>query len=268
MIETSSLFEQSSGQASAVRDSARQSWKRGPAAPVIWPNEVHVWRARLDVPWSWALDEALSLDDRTRADRFRFESDRRRFCVARASLRLILGRYVKNKPGRLQLDIGEFGKPFFADQKASLGLHFNLSHSHRLALIAIARDREIGVDVEYMRRDFVTEDVATHFFSRAEVEQFRAVPAESKTGAFFNCWTRKEAYIKARGEGLSCPLDQFDVSVAPDAPAMLLNSRIDSGEVARWSFQDLFPEPEYAATLAVEGEFSKLVLWDFGSPAS
>jgi 4'-phosphopantetheinyl transferase len=163
----------------------------------------------------------------------------------------------------LQLDIGAFGKPFFADGKATYGLRFNLSHSHRLALIAITRDREVGVDIEYMRPDFVTDDVAAHFFSRAEVEQFGAVAPEMKTQAFFNCWTRKEAYIKARGEGLSCPLDQFDVSVAPDSPAMLLNSRIDSDEVSRWSFQDLFAEPGYAATLAVEGEFSNMVLWDF-----
>src|SRR5207248_11130258 len=96
-----------------------QTWKLGTAAPVIWQNEVHVWRARLDVPWSWTFDEALSLDDRTRADRFKFESDRRRFCVARASLRLILSRYLQTKPGRLQLETGEFGKPFFGDKKLS-----------------------------------------------------------------------------------------------------------------------------------------------------
>src|SRR6266550_4257748 len=105
------------------------------AAPVIWQNEVHVWRARLDVPWSWTFDEALSLDDRARADRFKFESDRRHFCVGRASLRLILSRYLQTKPGRLQFETGEFGKPFFADKKLSGGLHFNLSHSNQLALI-------------------------------------------------------------------------------------------------------------------------------------
>lgn len=235
---------------------------RGPAAPVIFPNEVHVWRARLDVPWSWTFDEALSLEDRTRADRFKFESDRRKFCVARASLRLILGRYLKAKPGRLQIDTGEYGKPQFADPKASQGLRFNLSHSNQLALVAIARDREVGVDVEYMRSNFVTDEVAGHFFSRAEAEQLSALPDELKTQSFFNCWTRKEAYIKARGEGLYCQLDQFDVSLAPGSPAMLLDSRLDSKEVSRWSFQDLFPEPRYAATVAVEKGFSRLVLWD------
>lgn len=237
---------------------------RGPAAPVIWPNEVHVWRARLDVPWSWTFDEALSPDDRARADRYRFESDRRKFCVARASLRLILARYLKTKPGRLQIDTGEYGKPYFVDPKASQGLRFNMSHSHQLALIAITREREVGVDVEYVRPSFVTDEVAEHFFSPAETEVLRALPEDQKTQSFFNCWTRKEAYIKARGEGLYCPLDQFDVTVAPGSPAMLLNSRIDSKEVSRWSFQELCPEPRYAATVAVERGFSRLVLWDLG----
>src|SRR5947209_581306 len=120
----------------------RKSWQRGPISPELSVNELHIWRVSLDAPWSWAFDEALSLDDRTRADRFRFESDRRRFCVARASLRLILSRYLKTKAGRLQFETGEFGKPFFANEKLSGGLRFNLSHSHQLALIAITRERE------------------------------------------------------------------------------------------------------------------------------
>lgn len=262
-MQATSLFYSSSRGAAGAALAPEQTWKRGPAEPVIWQNEVHVWRARLDTQWSWTLDEALSLDDRTRADRFRFESDRRRFCVARASLRLILGRYLKTKPGRLQLDTTEYGKPYFADAKTSQGLRFNLSHSNQLALIAITRDREVGVDIEYMRSDFVTDEVATHFFSNSEVQAFCAVAPELKTQSFFNCWTRKEAYIKARGEGLYCPLDQFDVTVAPGEPLRLLNSRIDSGEVARWVFNELHPEKGYAATLAVEGNPSKLVLWDF-----
>jgi 4'-phosphopantetheinyl transferase len=259
MTETISLFE---GRSSQLAESPRQTWRQGPAAPVIWPNEVHVWRARLDLPWSWTFDEALSWEDRTRADRFRFESDRRKFCVARASLRLILGRYLKTKPNCLQIETGEYGKPYFADPKTSQGLRFNLSHSNELALIAVARDREVGVDVEYVRPNFVTDEVAGHFFSTAEVEGLRALPFAQKTESFFKCWTRKEAYIKARGEGLHCALDQFDVSLAPGSPAMMLDSRIDPEEVSRWSFQDLFPQPGYAATVVVERDFSRLALWD------
>jgi len=113
-----------------------------------------------------------------------------------------------------------------------------------------------------MRPNFVTDEVAGHFFSAAEAEELRALPFEMKTQSFFNCWTRKEAYIKARGEGLYCPLDQFDVSVTPGTPAMLLKSRMDEKEVSRWSFQDLLAGPDYAATLAVERSFSRMVLWD------
>jgi 4'-phosphopantetheinyl transferase len=261
-METNSLFHPSGRSAAGTAVAPAQVWKPGPQAPVIWPNEVHIWRAKLDVPWSWTFDEALTLDDRARADRFRFESDRRRFCVARASLRLILGRYLKTKPNRLQIGPGEYGKPYLVDAKATQGLRFNLSHSHELALIAVSRDREVGIDVEYMRADFVTDEVATHFFSAAEVEEFRAVPKELRTQSFFNCWTRKEAYIKGRGEGVYCALDQFDVSVAPGAPATLVNSRVETGEVERWRFQDISPAIGYAGTLAVEGEFSRLVLWD------
>jgi len=276
MIEVTPLFEPSdrTAQLQAV---THQNWKIGPAKPVIWQNEVHIWRARLDVPWSWTFDEALCLEDRTRADRFKFESDRRKFCAARASLRLILSRYLDAKPGRLKLSVGDFGKPFIADKTLAQGLRFNLSHSHQLALIAITRDREVGVDLEFMRPDFATDEVAGHFFSPAEVEQFRLVSPQMRTRTFFNCWTRKEAYIKARGEGLYCPLDQFDVSVAPDLPPMLLASRVAADDTARWSFDNIGAGDRYAATIAVErrsagmkasglppaGRNSRLVLWDF-----
>jgi len=136
-----------------------------------------------------------------------------------------------------------------------------------MALLAVARNRDVGVDIEFMRRDFATDDVARRFFSRPEVNQLASIASELKTEAFFNCWTRKEAYIKARGEGLSFPLDQFDVSCAPDAPAALLANRRDRGEVSRWSFQALSPEKEYAAALAVEGGFSRMCLWNFNQPA-
>jgi 4'-phosphopantetheinyl transferase len=208
------------------------------------------------------MDEALTLDDRARADRYKFETDRRRFCVARSSLRTILGRYLKVKPGRLQLDTGDYGKPFFRNRAATLGLRFNMSHSNQLALMAVTRDREVGIDIEYMRSDFVTAEVVDHFFSSVEVAQFHSVPNELKTRSFFDCWTRKEAYIKARGEGMSCPLDHFDVSLMPGEPARLLASRVAPGESERWAFEELHAGDGYAATVAVEGQSSRLVLWD------
>lgn len=198
-----------------------------------------------------------------RAARFKFEGDRHRFITARACLRTILARYLKTNAAGLQFDLGAFGKPALVPSGNALDLRFNLSHSHQLALIAIARGREVGVDVEFMRADFASDEVAAHFFSATEVKQFARQPAGSKTRSFFNCWTRKEAYIKARGEGLSHPLDQFDVSFAPDEPPALLDSRLDPKEVSRWSFEDLSPHPAYAAALTVDGDFSRLLLWDF-----
>jgi 4'-phosphopantetheinyl transferase len=264
-MEASSLFQRSGMAATAAAPARVQTWRLGPKEPAIWQNEVHVWRTRLDIEWSWTLDEALTLEDHTRADRFRFETDRRRFCIARASLRIILARYLKTKPNRLQIELGDYGKPYLADANVSQGLRFNLSHSNQIALMAVTRDREVGIDVEYVRPDFVTNEVANHFFSPAEIKQFRAIPAELKTASFFNGWTRKEAYIKARGEGLSCPLDQFDVSLRPDERPMLLNSRVDPNDVSRWAFQNLHAAKDYTAALAVEGQYSRLVLWDFVS---
>ena len=249
-METTCLFDRDNLAASQAAGTAKQTWMRGPSAPVIWPNEVHVWRARLDVPWSWTFDEALSLEDRARADRFRFESDRRKFCVARASMRLILGRYLKTRAGRLEIDTGDYGKPYFADEKTSQGLRFNLSHSHQIALIAIARDREVGVDVEYMRPNFVTDEVAGHFFSSAEAEELRSLPFELKTESFFNCWTRKEAYIKAIGKGLSQALDAFDVTLAPGAAPQL--TRAEDDDVSRWLLRDIHVGEGYAGALIVE----------------
>ena len=240
-----------------------RSWRSGPASPVIWPNEVHVWKIDLKAPGLSENRETLSKDEKARAARFRFHTDGDRFIAARSSLRTILGRYLWTRPAELKFGINPFGKPHLVVQD-KLGLRFNLSHSHEIALLALARNRDVGVDIEFMRRDFATDEVAESFFSRSEVNQLASIASELKTEAFFNCWTRKEAYIKARGEGLSFPLDQFDVSFAPDAPAALLANRRDRGEVSRWSFQALSPAPGYAAALAVEAGFSRLCLWNFG----
>jgi 4'-phosphopantetheinyl transferase len=263
MSEMNSLFERRGARSPSVRPLPRQSWQKGPAAPVLWPNEVHVWRASLDGPWPKSFELSLAEEDRERAARFKFEGDRHRFIMARACLRTILARYLKTNASGLRFELGPFGKPGLAVPRNALDVRFNLSHSHQLALIAITRGRAVGVDVEFMRADFANDEVAAHFFSPREVKQLVRMPAAIKTRSFFNCWTRKEAYIKARGEGLSHPLDQFDVSFAPDAPAELLGSRVDPAEVSRWCLEDLSPHPAYAAAVTVEGNFSRLLLWDF-----
>ena len=242
---------------------ADRSWRRGPATPVIWPNEVHVWRIYLKSPGLCDNREILSTDERVRASHFRFHTDSDRFIAARSSLRTILARYLRTPPAGLTFGLNAFGKPYLTGGQDELGLRFNLSHSHDMALLAVARNRDVGVDIEFRRADFATDEIAERFFSRSERNQLRAIAGEQKTEAFFNCWTRKEAYIKARGEGLSFPLDQFDVAFAPDVPPALLGNRRDASEVSRWSFEELSPADGYAAALTVEGNFSRLLLWDF-----
>jgi len=247
---------------------ADRSWRSGPTAPAIWPNEVHVWKIYLKTPSLCDNREILSTDELVRASRFRFHTDSDRFIAARSSLRIILARYLRAQPMELRFGLNSFGKPHLTGSQDELGLRFNLSHSHDMALLAVARNRDVGVDIEYRRADFATDEIAARFFSRSERNQLGAIAPEYKTEAFFNCWTRKEAYIKARGEGLSFPLDEFDVAFAPGAPPALLGNRRDANEVSRWSFEELSPAEGYAAALTVEGNFSRLLLWDFPGRAN
>lgn len=151
-----------------------------------------------------------------------------------------------------------------ARERETNQINFNLSHSRGFMLLAVTRGREVGVDIELIDREFATSEVAERFFSRREILSLRRQPNHLQTQAFFNCWTRKEAYIKARGEGLTLPLDQFDVSLEPTG-ASLLDNRISPGDSSRWSLQELHPAPEYCAAIAVEGFSWQLRLLDFNS---
>ena len=223
-----------------------------------------MWRASLDLPPErvWTLFHTLAPDEQEQARRFRFRRDRDRFVVARATLRAILGRYLRVGPGRVRFRYGAFGKPALADPFEEERLRFNMAHSHRLALYAVARGREVGIDLEYMRDELADERVAEHFFAPREVAALRAVPGHRRKEAFFNCWTRKEAYVKARGEGLLVPLDRFEVSLAPGEPATLRTPG-DPSEAARWSLLSLSPHPDYAAALVVEGHTWRLRCWQW-----
>jgi 4'-phosphopantetheinyl transferase len=241
--------------------SGRDPWRPAPTRPRLSREEVHVWRATL----SRADDEVealralLSEDEADRAGRFHFQRDRTRFTVARATLRQILGSYLSLPPQLLRFEYNEFGKPTLSDAPLS----FNLSHAGDVALYAVARGREVGVDIEAVREGVGCEELAARFFSRGEAETLLALPPEARTRAFFDCWTRKEAYVKALGSGLSQPLDGFDVSLAPGEPAALLRSRADAREAARWTLRELSPGDGYAAAVAVEGGGWRLLCWDF-----
>jgi 4'-phosphopantetheinyl transferase len=241
------------------------SWHPPPEAPVLGKDEVHVWRANLDFEPSriQSLRQLLPPDEQARADRFFFAKDREHFIAAHGLLRVILAFHLQMEPERLHFCYSPYGKPALTSILGRNGLNFNMAHSHGLALYGFARGRKIGIDLEYIYNDIVCEDIAERFFSPVEKAVLRTLPPEVKHEAFFNCWTRKEAYVKARGEGLSFPLDQFDVTLAPGEPAKLLNVEEEPGETFRWSLRELELGPKYAAALAVEGHGWQLKLWQW-----
>ncbi|MCM3874405.1 MAG: 4'-phosphopantetheinyl transferase superfamily protein [Pyrinomonadaceae bacterium] len=216
-------------------------------------GDVHVWHAMLDDRLAGRLRSVLSEDELTRADRFHFQKDRNHFIVARGLLRTILASYLDVSPIDLRFCYGEKGKPALMKISGENSIEFNLSHSHGMALFAFSRNRALGVDLEFIRDELMGEDVAERFFSDAEVTALRALSPETRRQAFFNCWTRKEAYIKACGEGLSMALNEFDVSLVPGEPAALLKNKKDPNEVSRWSMHSIPVESGYVAALVAEG---------------
>ena len=222
-----------------------------PPVPVLAPDDVHVWRARLDRPSSArSLAPLLSPDERARAARFRFESDAVCFTVARACLRQILAAYLDADPGRLVFGYERNGKPFLIEPRGALT--FNLSHSGDLALIGVAWNCRIGVDIERRRLIADSERLAEQVFATAERVQLQSVSAPARADAFLDGWTRKEAFIKALGTGLSCPLDTFVVSLMPGIPAKLISVHGWSSGAGHWSLHGLAAAPAYAAAIAIE----------------
>ena len=227
--------------------------------------EVHLWQASLDGRPADIFESFLSPDELDRANRFHFAQDRNHFVVARGLLRNLLGAYLGISRAEFRFSYGAKGKPFLL-LDGQTQINFNLSHSHGRAAFAFSRGRELGVDLEYVKEDFEAELIASRFFSRAEVLALRAVPAELRNQAFFNCWTRKEAYIKARGEGLSMPLDEFDVSLRPGEPAALLNNYREEREVERWSIKAIPAPADYIGALVVEGHDWQLKSFSLDKP--
>ena len=202
--------------------------------------------------------ELLSLDERERAARFHRELDRKRFRVVHTAMRRILADYLKVGPRDIIFSSRMGAKPEFDSLFNGGGLQFNLSHSSELALLAVARGARVGVDIEWMKPKFPIDEIATRFFSAAEISVLNTLPADERVEAFFSCWTRKEAYIKALGEGLSIPLDSFDVAFGSQRAAALLEVRDNPDEVSRWSMYDLNVPKDYKAALVVEGNAHRI----------
>ena len=243
-------------------------WRSPPETFVLGCDEVHVWRATLDQTPSQIQSflHNLATDEQARAERFYFEKDREHFIVARGVMRAILGGYLNRVPKCLSFYYSSHGKPAMVGESNDDAICFNVSHSDGVALYAVTRGREVGIDLERIRFDLAVAEIASRFFSRQEVTMLRTLPTNVQRQAFFRCWTRKEAYSKARGEGLSLPLDQFDVSLAPGEPAAILGSQLGPSEASRWSLLELTPAPGYVAALAVEGHGWRLTSWQWPDP--
>jgi len=225
-------------------------WVVPATPPPLDLHEAHLWRLDLDAAGGQApATDILNEEERARAARFHFDRDRRRFIAARAALRRILAAYVDRAPADLVFSLGPHGKPALEN----LGLEFNLSHSGGCGLLAVTRGRRVGVDVEHVRADFAGEDIARRFFAPAEVDALAASAPGEYVAAFFRCWTRKEAYVKARGDGLSLPLDRFVVPLEPAATRALASCLDDPSECSRWSLREIVPAPGYLGALVVEG---------------
>jgi 4'-phosphopantetheinyl transferase len=225
-------------------------------------TDIHVFCVWLDQPGhyrKWLLD-FLSADEQERAERFKFDHIRGRFIVGRGVLRQILGSYLALRPEKLSFIYGANGKPDLEPTVRQNSLRFNVSHSGDLMLVAVTQGREVGVDVEQHHVVENAEGIARRFFSPAEADEFCALPHDEQEAAFFNCWTRKEAYVKARGDSFAIMLPRFQVSMRPGEPAKLRKVDDDPKEAQRWALLELFPASGYTAVVAVRGRKHQLHL--------
>jgi 4'-phosphopantetheinyl transferase len=240
-------------------------WSARPKCLSLGPNEVHVWRAYLRQPLEKALTlcRILAPDEYRRAESFFCLEARARFMTTRGILRTILSYYLQMSPDLLCFSYNSYGKPSLRQTSVTDDLRFNVSHSHEMALYAVTLGRETGLDLEYVRLGVVCERIAERFLSKKEVEILRALPPNQRMAAFFSCWTCKEAYVKARGWGLSIPLDSFDVSPSAEEPAKPLLIRDNTQDSSTWSLRELTPGDGYVAALVVEGNNCQVSCWQW-----
>ena len=223
--------------------------------------EVSIWCVELDVDDTLFEKRTAALDtmERSRARRFRRPLDARRWSFARATLRYLLSAYVALPAGAIRFDYEGNGKPRLNGTDPVV--HFNLSHSDAMALIGVTTLAPIGVDVERLREIPDADDIAARFFAPGELRAFTQLPRDERVRGFFNCWTRKEAVIKATGAGLAMPLDEFEVSLEPDFPAMMRQSPARSGHEEDWSLHHIDAGADYVGALALRSSLaSRIVL--------
>jgi 4'-phosphopantetheinyl transferase len=215
-------------------------------------HQAHIWHVSMaNFPHDRSCLGILSPAEQEQATRFHFPQDRDRFLLTRYVLRKLISQYLGLEPGCTAFEVDYFGKPYIPNYR---DFQFNISHSEALILIAFCRTYRIGIDVEHMRPLEDAEQIAATFFARAEFEDYQATPASLQQEAFFNCWTRKEAFIKAVGKGLAYPLDSFQVSFRPDQQAALLSIQGEPEGRTPWTLISFDPAPNYKAALVIEGD--------------
>jgi 4'-phosphopantetheinyl transferase len=230
--------------------------------------EAHLWVVALDLVPERLPDfqSILSPDEQERAHRFLNDMDARRYMAARASLRSLLGAYVGIEPSELRFTYDRFGKPGLGGEAHAASVRFGVSHSEDLGLFGFVREHRMGVDLEHIRADIDVENLAKNHFSQNESQKLRSLSSDRQLEAFFCCWTRKEAYLKARGEGMSYGLDRFEVSLAPGEPVAILRADDDPDVSRRWTLEHLTPAPGYLGAAAVETDnvTFKCFQWETG----
>ncbi len=237
-------------------------WPMPPAKIALATEDVHVWCGSLDRPAPLVdeLARTLSNDERARSDRFHFDRHRQQFLVARGWLRMLLGKYLQIEPQAVELVYSQRGKPALAE-KFNSSLQFNLSHSEDLVVYAVTCDRSVGIDIEYIRPLPDAAQLAQRFFTTRENALLQALPSTQQNTAFFHCWTRKEAYLKACGDGIANGLDRVEVSLIPGEPAWLISIGNDADLANNWCLQDIAPANGYVGAIAVAGQNYNLSCW-------
>lgn len=235
-------------------------WWRDPPTAALGPGEIHVWQFPMDVPESTvgACSELLSADEKQRAGRFHFKRDNRRFTVARATMRAIVGSYLRRPPGELQFLYSTHGKPRVKDP--AFDIRFNVSHSGEQAVVAAVSGYEIGVDVEQIRDNVEIDSLAERFFSTGEKNFLHGLTRAEKLLTFFRFWTCKEAFLKAQAVGLTRSLASFTVNLSGTRPHLLSGGETE-GEESQWSLCELECQQGYTSAFAVEGSIEAVKIW-------
>ncbi len=243
----------------------KTSWSAPPTQLLLSRNDVHIWRASLSLSFAsiQELKESLSLDERLKAEHFLFERDRSHFIAARGILRSMLASYLGVEPSAIRFCYENDGKPKLQSAFGKRDIKFNLSHSEALAIYVFTQGHEVGIDVEYMHEIPEMEQIVEQFFSVRERFFFGTLTASEKQERFFNWWTRKEALMKATGDGLSYPLDTFDVSAVPGKSFELLRTVDDAKEASKWTIGDVGPGEGFTGSFAVEGGNCEVQYWQW-----